>query len=524
MPFFKIINYDEVCLHSIFGTQDFAERGGGQVVLYELPQNGSALTYKDTINFDNNTICNTFDFTNNSKNMYLSTRSCMLNLFGTPPNNIRRVNIATGSRNTVVSNYFGEIRRGKDTAMYVCNAGFTTVKKITNPNYTTTVSDYTVITETNWKLTGVFPLQAHRIYPRIETQYARFLGNKRYEITDHLNDVRVVISDIKEPLDTVNGPHDFYADIKSATDYFPGGMLQPGRSFNSNTYRFGFNGKEKDDEWTGVTGATYDYGFRIYDSRVARFLSVDPLTKDYPSWTPYAFAMNSPISGVDLDGLEFFYVADGTLLGKVGTSQKVMLVDQKYVKQASLVIGFANKINTSSDDFSRFANKFSCDVGLDNDELNTRAFMGTITRLEGGAYNRKIGGGTYTGKEHPGGQKLRFGKEYKYVSAAGSYQITEGTYKGYKKLDPTITDFSPENQDKIAVDIIDASNALEDVKSGNLDKAIPKLRSQWSSLPGATEETNDADATKTIFKEEVVKELHNRSSVKTAQGQLDLNE
>lgn len=36
----------------------------------------------------------------------------------------------------------------------------------------------------------------------------------------------------------------------------------------------------------------------------ARFLSVDPLTKDYPELTPYQFASNTPILCIDLDGLE----------------------------------------------------------------------------------------------------------------------------------------------------------------------------------------------------------------------------
>jgi RHS repeat-associated protein len=54
----------------------------------------------------------------------------------------------------------------------------------------------------------------------------------------------------------------------------------------------------------GFTGANYDYGFRIYDSRIAKFLSVDPLTKDYPWYTPYQFAGNKPIYAIDLDGLE----------------------------------------------------------------------------------------------------------------------------------------------------------------------------------------------------------------------------
>ncbi|HMS30745.1 MAG TPA: hypothetical protein PKD32_12905 [Saprospiraceae bacterium] len=43
----------------------------------------------------------------------------------------------------------------------------------------------------------------------------------------------------------------------------------------------------------------------LYNPAIARFLSVDPLTSDYPSWTPYAFAMNRPIDGIDLDGLEY---------------------------------------------------------------------------------------------------------------------------------------------------------------------------------------------------------------------------
>lgn len=68
-------------------------------------------------------------------------------------------------------------------------------------------------------------------------------------------------------------------------------------------YRYGFNGKEKDDEVSG-SGNSYDYGFRIYNPRIAKFLSVDPLTSAYPWYTPYQFAGNKPINNIDLDGLE----------------------------------------------------------------------------------------------------------------------------------------------------------------------------------------------------------------------------
>jgi RHS repeat-associated protein len=72
---------------------------------------------------------------------------------------------------------------------------------------------------------------------------------------------------------------------------------------NGQTYRFGFNGKENDNGVKGL-GNQQDYGMRIYDPRVGRFLSVDPLSKSYPWYTPYQFAGNKPIWAVDLDGLE----------------------------------------------------------------------------------------------------------------------------------------------------------------------------------------------------------------------------
>jgi RHS repeat-associated protein len=101
-------------------------------------------------------------------------------------------------------------------------------------------------------------------------------------------------------------------DLLAYYGYYPFGMLQPGRSAPANGtlaggYRYGFNGKEKDNNGElGLT--TYDYGFRIYNSSIGRFLSVDPLTQEYPWYTPFQFAGNNPIWAVDLDGLEALYV------------------------------------------------------------------------------------------------------------------------------------------------------------------------------------------------------------------------
>jgi len=80
-------------------------------------------------------------------------------------------------------------------------------------------------------------------------------------------------------------------------------MLLPGRDTYDPQYRFGFNGKENELDFRGIGNIT-EYGARIYNARLGKFLSIDPLTKSYPWYTPYQFSGNSPISNIDIDGLE----------------------------------------------------------------------------------------------------------------------------------------------------------------------------------------------------------------------------
>ncbi|MBO6517975.1 MAG: hypothetical protein JJ975_15660 [Bacteroidia bacterium] len=69
-------------------------------------------------------------------------------------------------------------------------------------------------------------------------------------------------------------------------------------------YRFGFNGMEADDE-VNDKGNSYAFKYRIHDPRLGRFLSRDPLSADYPWNSSYAFAENSVVAGIDLEGSEF---------------------------------------------------------------------------------------------------------------------------------------------------------------------------------------------------------------------------
>ena len=103
-------------------------------------------------------------------------------------------------------------------------------------------------------------------------------------------------------------------------------MEQPNRQYAQNeAYRFGFNGKENDREW-GTASLTQDYGFRLYNPAIAKFLSVDPLSKDYPELTPYQFASNTPIQAIDLDGLEAYFVHGTFMDERFFTQTKIQRV------------------------------------------------------------------------------------------------------------------------------------------------------------------------------------------------------
>ena len=68
-------------------------------------------------------------------------------------------------------------------------------------------------------------------------------------------------------------------------------------------YRYFFNGQEADNEVLG-DGALHAFEYRMHDTRIGRFWSVDPLAGKFPWNSSYAFAENSPIGFLELEGLE----------------------------------------------------------------------------------------------------------------------------------------------------------------------------------------------------------------------------
>jgi len=90
-------------------------------------------------------------------------------------------------------------------------------------------------------------------------------------------------------------------NIISYEEYHPFGTTSYQKSNTSiSQKRYKYVGKERDEE-TGL----YYYGARYYAAWICRFVSVDPLQFDYPELTSFQYSSNRPISGIDLDGLEY---------------------------------------------------------------------------------------------------------------------------------------------------------------------------------------------------------------------------
>ena len=89
------------------------------------------------------------------------------------------------------------------------------------------------------------------------TNYTR--GSKFFELSNHLGNVLVTVSDKKLRHSTDGTTVDYYnADVVTANDYYPGSMVLPGRSYQTGStfYRFGFNSHEKADEISGAGNHT----------------------------------------------------------------------------------------------------------------------------------------------------------------------------------------------------------------------------------------------------------------------------
>jgi RHS repeat-associated protein len=136
---------------------------------------------------------------------------------------------------------------------------------------------------------------------------------------------------------TANNVHVVTADVNSYSDYYPYGMQLPYRfGQEDNSYRYGLNGMEKDNEIKSGEGNSYDFGARILDPRIGRWLTRDPKESDFANMSSYCSMANNPIRNVDNDGkIVKLYNSEGTLVATI--SKGKMVIEKGHETSAILM-------------------------------------------------------------------------------------------------------------------------------------------------------------------------------------------
>ncbi len=110
--------------------------------------------------------------------------------------------------------------------------------------------------------------------------------NIHYFHTDHLGSIRAITDQ--------NG------EVIEQNAYYPFGSRHTfGNTYDQTTNRFKFNGKE---EQTTGNLQYLDYGARMYDANIGRWMVQDPLAEKYYAYSQYSFSGNNPILNIDTDG------------------------------------------------------------------------------------------------------------------------------------------------------------------------------------------------------------------------------
>jgi len=113
------------------------------------------------------------------------------------------------------------------------------------------------------------------------TDTLRFTTHGVYEVTVNVTRTTGVTTTISK--------------VVEAHDYYPFGLLMPGRDYQSGSEtKEKFTGKERDSE----TDLDY-FGARYYWAAGGRWWSLDPLENTFTKWNPYNYVFNLPIIYVD---------------------------------------------------------------------------------------------------------------------------------------------------------------------------------------------------------------------------------
>ncbi|WP_306639615.1 RHS repeat-associated core domain-containing protein [Sanyastnella coralliicola] len=293
---------------------------------YQLSETMSGAAIISNNVLDMLTIVEDLDFSSSSQSLYVS-----MSKFGASSNDtyltgetgtagLYRTNVLSGSQDPIAAGV-GDVRRTINGEMMMVKGAADDIVLVGDaddpspqPVVSSVLSD-DMISVSGWAIaverdyTSGLSKQVSKIFDNEQQQanFGRALGERSYEIVDHLANSRALFSD-KKLIEMVGGEPDVNqskGDLQAIANHYPFGMQMPSRGFSGDDFRYGFQGQEEDEEFLGGAAS---YKYRVYDSRIGRFLSLDPLAPNYPHNSPYTFSENVVINSIELEGLEKVYV------------------------------------------------------------------------------------------------------------------------------------------------------------------------------------------------------------------------
>ena len=311
-----------------------------------------------------------------------------------------------------------------------------------------------------------------------------------------------------------------------SSNYYPFGSTLPTRSWSdvSRTYRYGFNSKEKDFE---TANDAYDFGARIYDGRLGRWLSVDPYSIEYVSFSSYCYTANSPITFYDYSGKEIIINYKDKTTGKISeykyTPGVIPTIDDPFIKKVHEAITYNMHTQIGAEVWNQLNTSEGVLIISEEQSMNNKSIDGF--QAGGGSLhnNKRVIGNimwdpdTYSQAENNDGDYIgRLSPSTALMHEAGHAQRYDNSQiKGIKEIekyndDLTTNDDMFENKEErrnildIEVVYIRQLNAIE-IKGNPKSRSIQPVRLNHKIKINSVDNTSDVNKVDSreffIFKE-----------------------